>query len=752
MKRVHLSLFSSLLILIIPTLAHAQAWSGIIHPSRAIDWTSAGVVGGIPARSGTPCATINPEGRPGAPVPPTDVNAAIASCANSTGKVVYLNPGSYYFNAPIIFYSADKTVTYNNVTLRGAGADKTLLYFFATSGENCDICIKSGTQGYYHAPAYTANWTAGYSKGTTSITLDNVTNIKANSTVLTLDQCNDGRSGNWVSDSSSCGTGADTDTGSVFNCSNNSSVCTSQNIPDNYRTHRGQEQQVLVTAVSGSGPYTVTISPALYASNWTGAASPGAWWPGRMITGSGVEDLSVDGTNNGSQVRMNLAIYQAYGCWIKGVRSLYAYGEHIEVSFAKNVTLISNYFYGHNPASGDTYGNSLLSTSDSLIANNIITHMTGSFNNQAPIVGNVFVYNFVVDTDYFGSHNWDYQGLCDIHNAGDQFNLNEGGIGPGCSADEIHGTHNLETFFRNRWWGQDYPYTARTQNSAAAKFNSFSRMFNVIGNIIGFPGWTTTYADAYPSGTNARRYDVYFAGYGEVGSTLYDSLVWSTMFRWGNYDVVTGAVRWCGNSSDPGWSTTCSSTSEVPTGLSSYANAVPASTTLPASFYFSSQPSFWSTTWGTPPWPAIGPDVTSGKLHDSAGYANMNPAGLVWTNSPVDTSYQQTYTVTGATCSSGTATVTISGTFNEVDGGTILPPEGEFTVSGITPSGHNGTYLMSNSTTSTVSYAVSSCPSTYSTGGTVKYPNIRLFNEANYSSQTSTSGPAPPTGLFAIVQ
>src|SRR6266550_4021318 len=62
---------------------HAQPWSGIIDPSRAADWTSPGVVGGIPNNRTTNCATLNP----GATA--AQINSAIASC--QSGQVVFLN-------------------------------------------------------------------------------------------------------------------------------------------------------------------------------------------------------------------------------------------------------------------------------------------------------------------------------------------------------------------------------------------------------------------------------------------------------------------------------------------------------------------------------------------------------------------------------------------------------------------------------------------------------------------------------------
>src|SRR2546422_3693888 len=57
-----ISLVFALLLIATPLVAHAQLlWSGILDPSRAIDWsrTNPGVEGGIPNRTFI-CATLNP--------------------------------------------------------------------------------------------------------------------------------------------------------------------------------------------------------------------------------------------------------------------------------------------------------------------------------------------------------------------------------------------------------------------------------------------------------------------------------------------------------------------------------------------------------------------------------------------------------------------------------------------------------------------------------------------------------------------
>jgi len=74
----------------------APPWSGIIDPSCAIDWSNAGIPGGIPNRT-TLRATINaPTYGNGS----TDATTAIQNALNScpANQVVYLPAGTYRIN------------------------------------------------------------------------------------------------------------------------------------------------------------------------------------------------------------------------------------------------------------------------------------------------------------------------------------------------------------------------------------------------------------------------------------------------------------------------------------------------------------------------------------------------------------------------------------------------------------------------------------------------------------------------------
>src|SRR5258708_1368701 len=149
------------LVLCVTTDLEAQT---IISATRRIDWTQAGIAGGIPNRK-TVCATFSP----GATY--TQINAAIAACNNG---VVLLNAGTYTLAGGILFNNK------SNVTLRGSGPDQTFLKF--TAGNSCgglggDLCMINSDPDCAGcgSPSNVANWTAGYLAGTATITLSALT-------------------------------------------------------------------------------------------------------------------------------------------------------------------------------------------------------------------------------------------------------------------------------------------------------------------------------------------------------------------------------------------------------------------------------------------------------------------------------------------------------------------------------------------------------------------------------------------------
>ena len=143
----------------------------------------------------------------------------------------------------------------------------------------------------------------------------------------------------------------------------------------------------------------------------------------------------------------------------------------------------------------------------------------------------------------------------------------------------------------------------------------------------------------------------------------------------------------------------------------------------------------------TSPMPPIGPDVTGGN--NINGYAYDIPAAIAYKNLPIDTTYQNSYTVTGSSWSGGTETLTVSG----------LPTSNGHTMGGFQLKGApaacspssgasytaraDGELLMTRSSTTTISYALASNPNTSCTG-TMKWPDVREFDERVYQNDSGT--------------
>src|ERR1035441_9982933 len=175
-----------LLVLLSPTSLPAQAWSGIVSPSRAIDWSTARASGGIPSGSWTTCTTTACNLLSSASnVTAANINSAISSAP--AHSVILLPSGTFSMSTGLVW----DHVSY--VALRGQGANTTILKFSAGNscgGTPADVCVQSSDSNYNYGPTNTANWTANYSPGTTSITLDRVTNLQVGWPIV-LDQTDD---------------------------------------------------------------------------------------------------------------------------------------------------------------------------------------------------------------------------------------------------------------------------------------------------------------------------------------------------------------------------------------------------------------------------------------------------------------------------------------------------------------------------------------------------------------------------------
>lgn len=603
-------------------------WLNVLDPCRGMNWSQAGIPGGLPDGSWTQCgSTITPTGGDDT----TNIQNAVNAC--TVNHFVNVSAGTFHSTGT----QFPKNTT-GHIVLRGQGANSTFINY--TAGINCNgasaaICISSSDGTFPGGSTTTTTWTAGFSKGATQITLGSVAGIVVNQTILVLNQCDTGYS------TPSC-TGAATDNNGYFVCSTPwTSPGVGCNVPgfspdgNTWRPNAWQMETVMVTAINpgGCGATCVNISQPLVHPNWSSGQSPQAVLI-QPVPLDGVENLALDGSGAGTTD----ACINGQNTWmafISGVKCSNAYsrGFYFLDSFHM---LIQNNYVTHAGTYGDGMGIRISWGGDDLIQNNICQQWKVCFVNDGPSPGDVIAYNYFID-QFAQSNpgNGDFMWSGDfIHSTGDDFQLFEGNEYNGSQDDNVHGGHLNQTRFRNFYWGwescangQCDAFTAKTTSTTGIISSFASRYGANVGNVLGTPGYSGIYLNSTPFGST----QIYQLGGGNNGTMPPeppDPLVISTGMRWATYDSVTGAIRFCGNSGDTGWSMNCAGTSEIPTAAPTYPNPIPSvgdtgigQPPLPNSFYLSAKPAWF----GSKTWPPIGPDRTGGNVGQCSG--TLNAAG-----------------------------------------------------------------------------------------------------------------------------
>jgi hypothetical protein len=324
-----------------------------------------------------------------------------------------------------------------------------------------------------------------------------------------------------------------------------------------------------------------------------------------MVQNSGVENITLDGSaiSGGS----NVGMYDCYQCWVKNVRSEHGGRNHVDLYQSSQDVVRDSYFYGSQGSGADSYAVEFEESSGALIENNIFQQVT------TPIMfgqgsGHVIGYNFNIDVNYGGCSGTCGNGAYASHNSGSEMNLFEGNNFFGIWGDDAWGSSDQNTAFRNMLPGWQ---NGKSLSTVPISIRSLVRGINVVGNIMGQPGYHTVYqsaatsTSAYSGGPEANS--VYGLGLSGIdscaGTVTCDPKVPSTLMRWGNYDVVTSGVKWDSTEASP---------TAVPYVNANFSSSYFSSLahTLPASLYYNSEPSWW----GTMAWPPIGPDVSSGNV------------------------------------------------------------------------------------------------------------------------------------------
>jgi hypothetical protein len=490
----HVAIFAIILNLLICLENINYLHAEIIPATRIISWQgNVGVQGGIPNRTAV-YTTISPRG--GGLDDTSNIQTALNNCPS--GQVVKLTTGTFLLNS-------DLKISNNNISLRGEGPTQTVLNF--RSSGYAHIYVKGN--GNYDPPNYIASWTAGYTKGTTVLTLSTVANLTIGK-IIALDQLDDNsilvwadgvEGGNWT--------------------------------PSNSDRHLMQFSKV--TSISGT---QVTIDPPLY-MNWNSGLSPRAWWWPSSVEMSGIEDLKIDSENGTSTY--NVAFEYANSCWIKNIESNRANKSHTFTFRAKSIEIRDSYFHHTINYASQSYGVDFQYASGCLAENNVFYTVTTPMIFGAGASGNVFGYNYASNMRYDPSSNWLSECMSANHNSHPSMNLIEGNIGTSVYIDNIHGSSSHSTIFRNRWVGWE---SGRTANAYAATIDAHNRYINMVGNVLGKSGFHNTYENY--GGVQSGQ-PVYMLGYWDTAranDANYDPQVRSTLIRHGNFDFFNNSTVW----------------------------------------------------------------------------------------------------------------------------------------------------------------------------------------------------------------
>ena len=491
-----------------------------------MDWTVAGVPGGIP-HSTSICATV---------VDGAKLQAAINGCP--PGGVVYVPTGVYQLGSGLT------NANHSGIVVRGDGPGKTVFQAGATS-----TAFNFGNADW-PPPAATIPVTAGASKNSATITVDSTAATAGHAAfqVGGLIRIEAGVNPPWV---------------------HNIGVSSYD---------LGFSMTFRVTSLT---PDTVTFEPPLQ-FDFSPYSPKVALLSILPVTGVGLEDFTIDLQGTGSY---GIQYAQMWGSWIQNVE-IENTAAHVLALYAVLSSEIRHcYFHDTINAGPNTEGLDFYRDSDwNLIEDNIVYKAGGIDIGdwEGGDAGNVIAYNFAYGTSSGDATVAGYD--VDVNHASNSiFNLLEGNIAGGVIADGYFGSTSHDTLIRN-WLTATHPTAAN--NLAAIKLKHFADYFNAIGNIFGTSAFPTSgsigsngfaYGGFYDAPQSASYDDgwstgvqvIFEMGFPDMGNTGYsgtiaastpidyssqgaslsesqalDLNVAATLLRHGNYDYFHRSMVW----------------------------------------------------------------------------------------------------------------------------------------------------------------------------------------------------------------
>lgn len=373
----------------IRTKVAGSVGTGIIPSDRLWTWSRAGVPGGIPNRTRLIDVTLPPYNadKTGQTSSSTAINDAIA--AAQYGDVVYLPEGRY---AASIY-----TYIKNGITIRGAGMDKTIMGVVTFRGTDV-----------YNLTQY--NVTAGFTKGTSILTVNDVSEITI---------------------------------GNMVHISSNNDLSLPVFSPGGDQHFRSQKS--IVTAKQGNN---ITIDPPLFCNYDSSSTSIQTVRP---MQDTGLEDLTIDG---GGTAGLGISMTSCYKCWIKGVRvkGITNYNIHMGDCIYSE---IRHCFIDQLNKANTPNGAGLLigSSTANLIEDNVVYKSFPLIEQNSGCCGNVYGYNYMTGSQTNTNHG--------AHN---HYNLWEGNIVDFFISDGYFGSESEACFYRNKTVGFGFAFKRWSRN------------------------------------------------------------------------------------------------------------------------------------------------------------------------------------------------------------------------------------------------------------------------------------------------
>lgn len=459
----------------------------IVPDSKKINWaTNAGVRGGIPTRT-----TIFSTRSPGATL--AQIQGDLDSCP--ANQVVKLNAGVYNLGGNLY-------IGKSSITLRGAGMGDPRTGVNGTILTNTSIwlCDPDRTYAPYDTFSLKGNITAGYTRGSTVITVSTVSGLSAGM-VIGIDQLNAGQV--FGGDEDSCGS------------------CSRPTTAGPADGSRLMQQYVNIESISGSD---ITIWPAIYQTNYASGNDPEYWSWDQQITNSGIEELTIHRGNTSWNYLMSCG----QNNWMLRCQSINASTFGLRTWGGRGYEVRECVFYYITNGTFGVYAIEPRWTSDLLVIDNVFERFPNGVKMES-CSGAVIAYNYATNYIYNSPSTHLSQQIF-THGGFDNFVLTEGNHWANVQHDGTHSSGADYVDLRNRLTGWE---TTKTGGTVPYWIFNHQRNVYCVGNILGTDSYHNKFL-VFNNGTDSEYVQQLGQNYLSGGS---EDVYTNTFVYHGNYDV-----------------------------------------------------------------------------------------------------------------------------------------------------------------------------------------------------------------------